>query len=82
MATDITLKLDQVIRLLQQTLLAQQMNILSDQRILRFNVNEFSHPLFLKKTGKRRSARSQPEIFFRPRGAGVTRIPIPLSFFS
>ena len=39
MATDITLKLDQVIRLLQQTLLAQQMNMLSDQRILSFNVN-------------------------------------------
>ena len=37
--TDITLKLDQVIRLLQQTLLAQQMNMLSDQRILSFNVN-------------------------------------------
>ena len=39
MATDITLKLDQVIRVLQQTLLAQQMNILSDERILSFNVN-------------------------------------------
>jgi FkbM family methyltransferase len=39
MNTDIAKKLDQVIQLLQLSLLAQRVNTLSDQRILSFNVN-------------------------------------------